>query len=243
MLEILIILSLALALFLMLRNFPLASNEPKNEEGEEMGLLNNLFKKREEIIEEIQEEIKRGQEDVVAPVEINMAQQRYMEHNPEIAKMLYAADQALAAEDLREAEEKALEAIMKDKRSAQAYVILGKISRMRGDFDDAKEAFKTAIKCNPELGEAYYGLGDMYLKNESYAEAIEYLQKAVILERGQPEWHASLGKAYLEVRQFAKASKAFKRAANLDIDNKEYRDLAIEAEEKYRSHSHVPRAK
>ena len=41
----------------------------------------------------------------------------------------------------------------------------------------------------------------------------------------------------MEIRQFAKASKALKRAAQLDIDNKEYRNLAFLAEEKQKTHT------
>jgi cytochrome c-type biogenesis protein CcmH/NrfG len=69
------------------------------------------------------------------------------------------------------------------------------------------------------------------------------LQKAVNLDRGIALWYAELGKAYMQVRQFAKATKALKRAASLDIDNKEYKELASEAEDKQRAHSTVYRYK
>lgn len=237
--EILIIICLALALFLASRNFPRVQKEAgKAKEGEKVtGFWRKIFPKDRIDVEAIQSAITSGQEDLIAPVEIDKAKKRFMESDPEILKILYEADEGLRKGDLRLAEDKALLALKKDTRCAQAYVIMGQVAQLRGVLDDAKEAYHTAIKCNEEAGEAYFGLGTILLREENLSEAIEQLAKAVNLDRNEPEWQAMLGRAYTEVRQFAKAAKALKRASSLDIDNKEYRDLALEAEEKQRSHA------
>lgn len=241
MLEIIIVISLALSLFLVLKNFPKTGEKIKGEEM--IPFWQKIFKRREKIVEEIQAEIIKGQDGLVAPIKIAQAKKKFLENDHEILKLLFEAEEALSKGDLREAEDKAILAIQKDKRCAQAYAVMGKVALLRGVFSDAKEAFRMAIKCNAEIGEACFGLGQVFLREDNYSEAILQLQRAVNLDRNIAEWQAALGRAFMGVRQFAKAAKALRRATNLDIDNKEYRELAAEAEEKQRSHSRAFRLK
>lgn len=245
MLEIGIIICLAGVLFLALKNFSKTNVEldaTTTSEGKGKKDWFALFRKfsvKKAKPEKIGEAILDDQDDVVAPSEIKNAQKVYMTDNPEVAKLLLEAEDFLEKNDLREAEELAISAISIEKKCSEAYVVVGKVAAVRGAFEDSKEAFKTALKCNAESGEAFFGLGQLELRNENYSSAIEYLQKAVNISRGEPVWCATLGKAYMEVRQFARAAKALKRAASLDIDNKEYKELASEAEDKQRAHASV----
>lgn len=238
LLEIGILISLAAALFLVLKNYPKTGEEVGARGGERKvrKFWKRLFHKRGDL-ESIQKEIKRGQDDVISPLDIVKAEEKYQETDPEITLMLMEAEKMFSENDYRGAEEKAIAAIMKDKKCAESYVIIGKIAHSRGEFSDAKDSYKTAIKCNPLYPEAYHGLGMIDVKSDNFTEAIENLQRAVNLDRSQPSWWSDLGRAYMEVRQFAKATKSFKKAASLDIDNKEYKDLASEAEDKQRSHA------
>lgn len=246
MLEIGIIVCLAAVLFLVLHNFPkTAENESDNtsdnimvDEKKSVGFLKNIFKKKpKDISNEIKEAVVSGQEKVIAPSQAEIVKEKYQESDPEIAQLLHEADIALEKSDLREAEDLAINAISKDKKCAPAYDIIGTVAMLRGSFDEAKQAYKTALKCNPELGSAYFGLGQICLRDENYTDAIENMQRSVVLDRSHADWYAELGKAYMEVRQFAKAAKALKRATSLDIDNKSYKELAAEAEEKQRAHA------
>lgn len=243
MLEIAIIICLAVVLFLALKNYPKAAREAKEggqeEELTEKGLLGGLFNlnlKRENF-DAIKDEIAKGGERIVPPVEINKAKETYRQEDSEIVRMLCEADQAFLENDLRMAEEIAIQILMKEKKCAPAYVMIGKVAYHRGSFDDAREAYKTAIKCDRENGGAYFGMGQIDLRDENISKAIENFQKAVSFDRGKAEWYAELGEAYLQARQFAKAAKALKRASSLDVDNKEYRILASEAEDKQRAHA------
>lgn len=259
MLEVGIIICLAISLFLALRNFPkTAQLVPSAEEPESFAIpqlisvqeekkgfmtniLKNFFKNiHKEKAEEIREAI-NSEKEVISPSDINQAKQEYNQTDPEVARFLIESSNAFDQNDMRMAEELALEAISKDKKCGQAYAIMGKVAFHRGSLSDAKDAFKTALKCDADNAEAYYGLGMIKLRDENYTEAIDDLQKAVNIDRSTPEWYAELGKVYMEVRQFAKAAKALKRAASLDIDNKEYKDLASEAEDKQRAHASVYR--
>lgn len=241
MLEVGIIICLAIVLFLILHNFPRTNGEGtgvKMNERKLSGLWKKMhFGKKKNNTAAIQKAIDDAKETIVAPSETESAQIKFKEDDPEVAQFLFEAESALGKSDLREAEEKAIEAVSKNKKCGKAYEIIGTVAMQRGSFDEAKQSFKTAIKCDPEIGPAYFGLGQIDLKNENFTESIENLQRAVALDRSRADWYCELGKAYLEVRQFAKAAKALKRAASLDIDNKEYKELAAEAEEKQRAHA------
>ena len=234
---------MAVVAFLVLRNYSktgeesIASGAFKKESKFMNFIKRILSKRREQTEKEIEEAIVSGQRDLVTPKEIEDAQATYYVEDPELAQMLHESNDALLAGDLRLAEDKAIEAIGKDKKCDQAYVFVGQVALAKENLEEASEAAETALKCNPENGFAHAILGEVYYVQEKYTEAIENYQKAVNFDRNNPDWQAGLGKAYSVVRQFAKAAKALKRAASLDIDNAGYKQLAIEAEEKQRAHS------
>lgn len=244
MLEVIIIICLAVALFLLLRHYPDAKTLAGFFNSAKFGKFFTDFAKsmKKSEAKAMQAEIEKNNQ-IVAPAEVEAAISTFKVDDPELARALHLANESFNLNDLRDAEDKAIEVISKDKRCAEAYVIVGKVAFSRGQYDDAGDAFKTALKCDDSLGEAHYGLGKIELNNDNLTDSIEHLQKAIILEKGNAEWYADLGKAYMEVRQFAKASKALKKASNLDIDNKEYKDLSAVAENKLRSHSMVYRGK
>ena len=252
MLESAIIVILAAAFFLVLRHYPEVS-EKKNpfwkDWQKRLFLATKTFiaQKKKRQIERIKQEISRPEAELtidnISRLPELSIQQKYTNFPPELVRILCAADEALIANDLREAEDKAIEVITKDKRCAGAYIIIGKVAFSRGEFDDAREAFKTALKCDGEQAEAYYGLGQINHREENYHECIDNYSNALNLEKGKADWYAGFGQVYMEIRQFAKAAKAFKKAAAIDIENREYKDLATEAEEKQRAHASVARMK
>lgn len=233
-----------MALFMLLRHYPDAKTLTAFFNSVKFKKFFTSFasglKKSE--VKAIQAEIEKNNS-IVAPIEVEAAINNYKVESPDIARNLHLANECFNENDLRGAEDKAIEVISKDKRCSEAYVVVGKVAYTRGQFSDAKDAFKTALKCDPEMGEAHYGMGKIELNDDNLSEAIEHLQKAIIMEKGNPEWYADLGKAYMEVRQYAKAAKVLKRAASLDIDNKEYKELAAEADAKQKAHSMVYRGR
>jgi tetratricopeptide (TPR) repeat protein len=243
--EIIIIICFAIALFLLLRHYPEAKSGVNYFDKEHLrrfiaAITRGRRLKKREVVEQVLEanpNVQLPHEEVAKVVD------SIREENKDLNGKLYEANQAYEADDLREAENLAIEAIVENKRCAPAYSLLGKIAFFRGQFDDAKEAYITAIKCDNSLGEAYFGLGRTELREENYTRALDNLQKSIALEGGHAEWYAELGKAFMGVRQYAKAAKVLKRASSLDIDNKEYRDLATEAEEKQRTHSYYTRGR
>ncbi len=215
---------------------PMENFEPEKK----TSLLLRLFGKKSKE-NDIISEIDKNKKNIIPPSEINKALTNFNEEDPELAKLLYAADSAFMHDNLREAEDFAIDALSKDKKCGNAYLIMGKIARTRGTFDEAREAFAAALKCDSYLAEACFGLGQIEAKEENYSVAVDHLQKAVNIERSHADWYAELGKAYMQSRQFSRAEKALKKAASLDFDNKEYKILATEAEEKMRNMSRAYR--
>ena len=244
MLEIVIIISIAIALFLLLRNFQRTKNLAP-ERVIEVNKDKKMFKfwqkwtslRQKKNEEDIKEAIRSGQSGIVSPKEIRDAQDSYAAADPVVAKLLYEANEALEMKDFKKVEEKSIEAISIDLHCDQAYSFIARVAMEKKDYTDAAEAIKTALKCNDENGMAHAILGQIHYIKERYTEAIAEYQKAVNLDRNNAVWQAGLGKSYLQVRQFSKAAKALRRAASLDIDSKEYRTLAFEAEEKQKAHA------
>jgi Flp pilus assembly protein TadD len=244
LLEVLIIVCLAIALFLLLRHYPDAKTLANFFNSSRFKKIFADFAKgmKKNEVRAMQAEIEKNNQ-VVAPTEVEAAISSFKVDDPDIARLLHLANESFLENDLREAEDRAIEVISKDKRCGEAYVLVGKIAFSRGQFNDAKDAFKTALKCDNSIGEAHYGLGKIELNAGNLTESIDYLQKAVVLEKGNADWYGDLGKAYMEVRQFAKAAKALKKASSLDLDNREYKELSNVAENKLRAHSAVYRGR
>ena len=246
MLEILIIICLAVAFFLVLRHYPdVIERKPASLKQPLWKRMRSFFAaKKKKQIEQIKRQINSIKPEVEEQKLPELAiQQKYYGLEPEMVRLLCAADEAFEANDLREAETKAIEAISKDKRCSDAYIIIGKIAFSRGEFDDSKQAYETALKCSENKADAYFGLAQIDLRSENYQDSIDNFSKALALEKGRADWYAEQGRAYTEIRQFAKAAKAFKKAAAIDIENKDYKDLASEAEDKQRAHASVARMK
>ena len=239
MLELGIIICLAVVLFLVLRNFPESSEGLGSKTGEKkvINFWKKVFHSRKKTLDSIQREIEKNKDKVISPIEIEAASDKFKEEDPETTRTLIDAERCFLENNLRDAEDMAISVLSKEKKCAGAYVLLGQIAFQRGEFDDAEAAYKTALKCNLEFADAYVGLGSIQVKNENFTDAIDSFHQAISLDRGQAEWWCYLGLSYMEVRQFAKAAKAFKKAASIDVDNKRYKQLAAEAEEKQRSHA------
>ena len=247
MLEIAIIITVSLLIILLLKNYPKGYDEMTmsggNESKMKIKFISKLFENRRLRVEEqIKQSLNNGMTETVSPKEVSNAQDDFGAKDPEIARLLFEANEALIKEDYSEVEKKSLEAISKDKKCDQAYAFIAQIALKKGDLSDSLEAAETSIKCNSDNALAHYVLGEVYFQTEKYNDSIDHYTKATHLSRTNAEWLAGLGKAFLEVRQFSKAAKALKRASMLDINNEEYKKLAVESEEKQKSHSRVFRS-
>jgi tetratricopeptide (TPR) repeat protein len=207
-----------------------------------LSIFEKLFRERRKKVEEdIIKSLDGSNSGIVSPKEIDDAQKYFSIADPELAKLLHEADEAYKNGDFETVESKSVAAVSRDKRCDQAYAYIAACAVEKKNNNDAKEALRIALKCNHENALAHALLGQILFDEEKYTDSIEHFQRAVNLDRNRADWQAGLGRAFMMVRQYAKASKSLKRAATLNIDNPEYKKLAIEAEEKQRAHSQVGR--
>ena len=78
-----------------------------------------------------------------------------------------------------------------DPEAAEAYYYLGEVSRFRGDYSGAIQAYESALGIDPALGPAYVGSARARLATNPNANVMALLDEAIRLE-------PNFGEAYLE---------------------------------------------
>jgi tetratricopeptide (TPR) repeat protein len=95
---------------------------------------------------------------------------------------------------------------------------LGIAYGMKGEYDQAIEAFRKALELKPDLYEAWYNLGLAYRAKGEYDRAIEAYLKALELKPDAHEAWNDLGVAYGMKGEHDRAIEAFRKALELKPD-------------------------
>ncbi len=111
--------------------------------------------------------------------------------------------QFAASHQYEEAEKIYEEIILKDPDDDQAYVIMGHISLLMGDYAKAEEAFRNAVSIDPE----------------NIQEITPFYENIVVQNPNDTQAFTNLGYAYLILGEFLKAREAFKNALDINPDN------------------------
>jgi tetratricopeptide (TPR) repeat protein len=82
---------------------------------------------------------------------------------------------------LRLAQETCHKALSMSPESGRAYLLLGEIASMRGDFRQADSAFRKALARNPNLEEAWVELGKILLHHGLYTSCLDAYDRALEL--------------------------------------------------------------
>ncbi len=97
----------------------------------------------------------------------------------------------------------------------QAYINLGSIYHLQGQYEAAVEEFRKLIDVLPQSPDGYYFLGRSLLAQGKAIEARENLERAVKLEAGVAVFFLELGKAQLKLGQRTEAHNSFRRVLDL----------------------------
>ena len=100
--------------------------------------------------------------------------------------------------DLDRSEASAKTAISIDRRTADAYGLLGEISRARGALKQAIIWYKTAIEENPKKAEYHMALAGLYQEQGDWEEAKRGAERAHLLDPTSPFIANNLAYLYLE---------------------------------------------
>ena len=153
----------------------------------------------------------------------------------DFGSLLEKADGMIDQGEYQDAEKILIDFISEDLTNinkAKIYNKLGIVYLEQANFSDAKEAFKTALKYDKNNDLIYNNLGLALFNQGRYVEAIEAYQRSIQLNGLVPHRYINLGLSYAALRQYDKALDAYKKALVLDKNNKDYKKLVKEAEEK-----------
>jgi tetratricopeptide (TPR) repeat protein len=101
----------------------------------------------------------------------------------------------------------------------KAWVNLGIVHRLQGDYDDAEESYRQAIEVNPDYAEAYASLGALYIFRDDLDQAIPTLERAVKLDDTVAVSHANLSLAYAMDGRYEEAHRTLKAAIVRGYEN------------------------
>ncbi len=98
----------------------------------------------------------------------------------------------------------------------RAYLNLGNVYYIRGQFPQAAEEFRRLLDLYPQSADGHFFLGRALLAQGRTQEARDEIERAIKLDATVPLFHLELGKALLAAGLRAEARESFRRALNLN---------------------------
>lgn len=251
---ILILLSLAVIVFVIIRKFPQLTlldvdsipevkMERKKDEilrkrvEERMGIWG---KKQEKFWKPFFRWLKRIQlsfrkyvgrvQKVVVDSERKLKKQRVStsETRAEAAGFLREAGAAFEQKDWELAEKKYIEVIRLSPRNREAYFGLGNVYLEKGELEDAEEAFQYLVRLNPRHDGGLVKLAEIAEKRGNVEKAIEYYDKSLLLEDSKAPRFMKIAELLLSIDKASTALEAVKQAVELEPENPRYLDMLAE---------------
>ena len=246
--EIIIIILLAVALYIVLRHWPETTNsrtqqlnvrKPQEEKPtittKRLTDKSNWWKK---IIDLFSDQLDKKNRTVGSGRnESKPSKEKRKEEVSEVEILLAKAEAAQRKGDYATAESLLVKAVTKEPKNPKIYSRLGIIYLEEGEnWEEAEESFRQAIKYDSGNGYVHNNLGLVLYNQDKFSAATKEYELAILADSSIASRHVNLGLAYLAQRQFGKAERAFKRALKIDPNNHDYQQLANEAGEKRRQH-------
>lgn len=251
---ILILLSLAVIVFVIVRKFPQLTlldvdsiPEVKMERKKEEILRKRvedsvavwgkkqekfwlpLFRKLKEIQLSFRKYVGRVQK-VVVDSERKFKKRRAStpETKAEVAVFLREAGAAFEQNDLELAEKKYIEAIRLSPRNREAYFGLGNVYLEKGELEDAEEAFQYLVHLNPRHDGGLVKLAEIAEKRGDVEKAIGYYEKSLLVEDGKATRFMKIAELFLSIDKASTALEAVRQAVELEPENPKYLDMMAE---------------
>ncbi|HEV8265730.1 MAG TPA: tetratricopeptide repeat protein [Gemmatimonadales bacterium] len=101
----------------------------------------------------------------------------------------------------------------------EAWVNLGIVYRLKGDYEQAEICYLRALEIAPNYAELHASLGALYIFKDEAHKAVSSLERAIQLDRQLPVAHANLAIAYAMTGKFDAAESALRRAIVLGYRN------------------------
>ena len=134
---------------------------------------------------------------------------------PTSAKMHHAVGQVLAERGLMDRAILAFRRALSIREEAMTYNNLGNAYGVKGDFEQAVEAYRKAVGLDPTFAEAWMNLGVTAMRAGEPAMAAEGFRRAAVLLPDDEETHFNLGVALEKTGRPEEAAQAYRRSASL----------------------------
>ncbi len=107
-----------------------------------------------------------------------------------------------------EAEMTAREALEFSENSKQAFMVLGKVLKIKDDKQGALNFFLDAFSVDPSDVQPLFEAGQLYIEIRKYDEAIKQFERVLKLNKQYPEIYFNIAKVYFAQKKMTKAIKA-----------------------------------
>ncbi len=112
----------------------------------------------------------------------------------------------------------AAEAVARIPDNGSAHRTLGRVQRLQGDPDAARDCFEKACELEPEVAWNFNNLGLIFIETGRFEDAKQVLQKAVMLDDSQYVMFNNLGVACMRSDDAEGAMGAFEKVLELNPD-------------------------
>jgi tetratricopeptide (TPR) repeat protein len=138
------------------------------------------------------------------------------EDDPQVARLFQQAAEAQSRGDFHGAAASYEEVLKLEPHLAGAWMNLGLMHHLSGQYVEAVEQFRAALREDPALPAANLFLGLDLLKLQQPREALVYLQHAERLNPRDGQAAVGLGQGYAALREFQPANDWYYRAAEMN---------------------------
>ncbi len=123
---------------------------------------------------------------------------------------------ALKMNDVKLAEQLALQILESDQEDASAYILIGNVYTAKGEINRAIQSYQRSIELFPNNPEGYNNIGLIYRKEGNLPAAQNALQKAFSLASGRADISYNLGNICRAQGNNAEAIGYFRKAVEID---------------------------
>ena len=146
----------------------------------------------------------------------------------ELKVILQEGEYALSQGDLDSAEKKYIEAVRLDSKNIEAYFGLGSVYYLQGQVDEAVETFKFILQIDNDSVKTLVKLAEIEEKKNNIERAVEYYDRAFLIEDSNPTRFAKVADLLYSIGKCDASVEAISQAVELEPQNPKYLDKMVE---------------
>lgn len=146
----------------------------------------------------------------------------------ELKIVLQEGEYALGQGDFDTAEKKYIEAVRLDPKNVEAYYGLGNVYYVQDQIEEALETLKFVLQLDENDIKTLVKLAEIEEERNDIETAVEYYQRVVLVEDNNPHRFAKLADLLVEIKKYDTALEAVAQAVEIEPQNPKYLDKMIE---------------